>query len=119
MIRDWLTSRLTDLGFGSIRQVSTGYEALVTFHEFNPELVILDTTLPDHDGVKVLSRIKGSSSTTTVLMLGHVFEKQTIDSCEKLGAEACLRKPDDLYALLTFIQQRVRSGNPAECQLAA
>ena len=49
--------------------VADGDDALAAFHEFNPDLVLLDVRMPVLDGIEVLSRLKESHPSTTVAVI--------------------------------------------------
>jgi two-component system chemotaxis response regulator CheY len=104
IVRNRLLSGLAELGLDCVREADTSFNALVGFHEFKPELVILDTSMPGADGIEMLTRIKSRAPQTVVLMFSHFVDKQFALQCREAGAAGCFRKPEDFAELLTFVR---------------
>ncbi|MCC6492617.1 MAG: response regulator, partial [Pirellulales bacterium] len=85
----------------------SGAETLALAAEFQPKAIMLDISLPDVDGWRVLTRLKRD------LSLRHipVFVCSTVDQPEqglKLGAHGVLQKPIQTTEALERFLQRVR-----------
>src|SRR5258705_6797075 len=52
-----------------VRTAGTGYDAVRTAREFQPDAVVLDVMLPDLDGFEVMRRLRGDSPHVPVLFL--------------------------------------------------
>src|SRR5262249_52175575 len=59
---------LRSAGFDVV-EASNGHDALETLHHYRPQLVVLDTSLPDMSGIEVCRRIKQDPATAHVLVL--------------------------------------------------
>lgn len=88
--------------------VDNGVDALRVVEGKQPELVILDCSMPGLGGVDVLRRIKvsGRSFATPVLMLTARSGQQDEEIAVRAGADDYLRKPFD-PAELTVIVERM------------
>jgi len=79
--------------------VGDGETALVRAEEYQPDLIVLDLSLPKKDGTEVLAEIRGRSDGAAVLVLtgrSHVDERV---KCLNLGADDCLLKPFSFHEL--------------------
>ena len=66
-----------------------------------PDLMLLDVTLPDGDGLAVLDRLRGHPSmpTVTVALTGH-DDDLTVQRCRAAGCRDVLLKPVPVRDLL-------------------
>jgi len=81
--------------------VDNATEGLAAAVELTPNLIILDWTLPDIQGIDVLETLKKSSKTKAipVLMLTGHNKIGNIEDAFKIGAEGYIVKPFDLKKL--------------------
>ena len=91
-----------------VRTASTGKEALVTFADFSPDVVLLDVQLPDFSGMDLLHQFKMYSETAAVIMMSGVGNLERVIESMKLGAETFLQKPFDYDTLTLTLQQASR-----------
>lgn len=88
----------------SVAAVETGEEAVAQATDDNPDLVLLDITLPGIDGIEVLRRIKAHDPSITVVMVTATEELQTAVEAMRLGAYDYVSKPFDLDRLKVIVQ---------------
>ena len=88
-----------------VRTATTGKEALVTFADFSPDIVLLDVQLPDFSGMDLLRQFKMYSETAAVIMMSGVGNLERVIESMKLGAETYLQKPFDYDTLTLTLQQ--------------
>jgi DNA-binding NtrC family response regulator len=88
-----------------VRTATTGKEALVTFADFSPDIVLLDVQLPDFSGMDLLRQFKMYSETAAVIMMSGVGNLERVIESMKLGAETFLQKPFDYDTLTLTLQQ--------------
>jgi DNA-binding response OmpR family regulator len=76
-------------------------EAVEACANERPDLMLLDVSLPDGDGLQVLAQLAGSSSapTVTVALTGH-DDEQTVLRCRAAGCHDVLLKPVPVRELL-------------------
>jgi DNA-binding NtrC family response regulator len=88
-----------------VRTAATGRDAITTFSDFSPDIVLLDVTLPDFSGIDLLHQFKMYSETTAVIMMSGVGAIDRVVESMRLGAETFLQKPFDFETLeLTLAQ---------------
>jgi CheY-like chemotaxis protein len=91
------TSRLLEIEGYTVRSASTGHAALRVAGEFEPDLVLLDISLPDISGYEVFRRLKASESlarTVFVALSGHGYEEGI--RARQVGFDDYLMKPFDI-----------------------
>ena len=109
-LAEMLTIVLRQEGFDS-RMVSRGDVALEAFHEYRPDLVLLDLMLPGKDGIDVCKEIRAESGVPIVMLTA---KGDTIDVVLGLesGADDYVVKPFKPKELVARIRARVRRFDP-------
>ncbi|MBF0488681.1 MAG: response regulator transcription factor [Nitrospirae bacterium] len=94
-----------------IAEAQNARQALETLNEITPDIVILDITLPDESGLRVLEKIRVKYPKLPVLMLSMHPEEQYALMALKLGASGYLTKkalPEELIKAVKKIIARGR-----------
>jgi two-component system sensor histidine kinase/response regulator len=96
---------LTDDGH-RVRTAQSGLEALRQVDEREPELVLLDVSMPGLDGVEVLRRLRGrrGGGPSVIMLTAARREPHAIEAGLKEGAEAYLTKPIDSRELTARVR---------------
>lgn len=71
---------------------ANGNEAIAIARGFRPDVMLLDNSMPELDGVDALPRILAESPRTAVVMLSAAADAQTLERAVSLGAAGCLVK---------------------------
>jgi DNA-binding response OmpR family regulator len=90
-----------------------GNTALRQHQSFNPDLVLLDLTLPGLDGFEVCRRINREQSGTAIIVLTARAQKEDKIQGLRLGADDYITKPFALDELLARIDAVLRRVHPA------
>ena len=112
-------SYLDTAGYG-ISSATDGHEAIARVAAEDPDLVILDATLPGLDGLQVLRRIR-QRQPTPVILLSAKREPNDRVAGLRLGADDYVAKPfvpAELVARVEAVLRRVddrRPAAPIEC----
>ncbi len=81
-------------------------EAFSQIKERSPEVVLLDVTLPDMDGLKVLERMKQDHpDVIVVVMTGTIMTEKMVLEAKRFGAYGYVTKPFDIGELRLIITQ--------------
>ena len=91
-----------------------GDRALKEHRAFNPDLVILDLTLPKVDGFEVCRKLNRDQSLTGIIILTARTQKDDKVQGLRLGADDYITKPFALDELLARIHAVLRRLHPAE-----
>ena len=94
-----------------------GDVALKEFHSFNPDLVLLDLTLPKRDGLEVCQTLRRNRSRTGIIILTARRQKEDKLRGLRTGADDYITKPFALDELLARVHAVLRRMHPAEEEL--
>lgn len=76
-----------------IEEASNGYEAIEKYKEFKPDLVTMDITMPELDGIGALKGIKEVDKDATVIMCSAMGQQEMVLDAVKEGAKDFIVKP--------------------------
>ena len=107
-----LSSMLTALGHKVVRTAASGVEALTAYEAYKPDLVTMDITMPDMDGIEATRRIREKFPDALIIMVtSHGQEKMVLDAL-KAGAKGYVLKPfreDKLKEVIeTAVKRNIR-----------
>ena len=82
-----------------------GASALQLATQHQPELMTLDLTMPEMDGIACLEKIMQMNPNISVLVISALDDKPTAIKALKLGARGLIRKPGtDEQLIKAFLQ---------------
>lgn len=111
LFRDGLRSLLTAQGHEVVGEAKNGREAVAMTREIAPEMVLMDLSMPEVDGLAATKLITAEMPQVKVLILTASESDATLFEAIKSGAQGYLIKnleADDFFALL----DRASSGEP-------
>jgi len=79
--------------FEVVAEAENGKEAIEAFKEHNPDLVILDITMPIMDGIEALKGIKMIDGNAKVVMCSAMGQQAMVMEAIKNGAKDFIVKP--------------------------
>jgi len=85
-------------------EAHTGREAVSMTQEMKPDIVILDVTMPDLNGMEACRRIRKLSPTTEVLILSVHYSDQLIREIVEAGARGYIVKSDSDRDLIIAVE---------------
>ncbi|MBW2553396.1 MAG: PAS domain S-box protein, partial [Deltaproteobacteria bacterium] len=103
-LRGTICEGLREYGY-SVFEASNGNQAYSLFEEVNPEVVILDYHLPEHDGAELLTAFKLPQSQAAVLVTTGDANPELAMKVSKMGADAFVRKPFKIGYLIDLCEK--------------
>lgn len=85
-------------------EAHTGREAVAQAEELKPDIVILDISMPDLNGVEAARRIRKASPTTEVLILSVHYSDQLIREILEAGVRGYIVKSDSDRDLIIAVE---------------
>ena len=89
MIKDILSKN----GFTILGEAENGLKAVEKYKELNPDLVIMDITMPEMDGILALKKIKENDAGATVIMCSAMGQQAMVIESIQAGAKDFIVKP--------------------------
>ena len=97
---------LTEAGYEVI-QAENGLEALNKYKEHRPDVVLLDITMPEMDGLTALQEICAVDADAKVAMITALGQQQIVLEAVKAGAKDFLVKPCEGERVLATVSKLV------------
>jgi two-component system KDP operon response regulator KdpE len=101
-----LRTGLTAHGY-DVRVAADGVAALDTFHDWQPDLVVTDLTMPHMDGLELCRRLRAISQVPIVILSARGEEKTKVAALD-IGADDYVTKPFGIDELLARIRAALR-----------
>ncbi|MEF2965202.1 response regulator [Paenibacillus sp. M1] len=89
MIRDILTKN----GFEVVGEAQDGAQAIEKFKELRPDLITMDITMPEMDGIAALKEIKKQDPNAKVIMCSAMGQQAMVIDAIQAGAKDFIVKP--------------------------
>ena len=89
MIKDILTKN----GYNVAGEAENGMKAVEKFKEVNPDLVLMDITMPEMDGIQALKEIKKLDGGAKVIMCSAMGQQAMVIESIQAGAKDFIVKP--------------------------
>lgn len=103
LTREALTSLLDQHGFDVVGQASDGAEAVELAGQLQPELVLLDLTMPGMDGLAALPAIRAIAVETEVVVLTASGTEENLLAAIRAGAAGYLLKSEPPERIAEFL----------------
>ena len=92
-MRMMVKDNLKKAGYTDFIEAGNGEEAMNLYNEQNPDIVLLDITMPVKDGIETLTDIKQKNPAAKVVMCYAMGQESMVVEAIKLGALDFIVKP--------------------------
>lgn len=92
-MRMMVKDTLTKAGYTDLYEAADGVQAVESYTEIQPDLVIMDITMPNMDGLEALKAIKAKDPNATVVMCSAMGQESMVIEAIKSGAKDFIVKP--------------------------
>lgn len=89
MIKDILTKN----GYNVCGEAENGLKAVEKYNELKPDLVLMDITMPEMDGIQALKNIKAANPGAMVIMCSAMGQQAMVIESIQAGAKDFIVKP--------------------------
>ncbi|MGN0513539.1 MAG: response regulator [Lachnospiraceae bacterium] len=89
MIKDILTKN----GYTVAGEAENGIKAVEKYVELKPDLVLMDITMPEMDGIQALKKIKEADAAASVIMCSAMGQQAMVIESIQSGAKDFIVKP--------------------------
>ena len=89
MIKDILTKN----GYNVIGEAENGAKGVEKYNELKPDLVLMDITMPEMDGIAALKAIKANDPAASVIMCSAMGQQAMVIESIQSGAKDFIVKP--------------------------
>ena len=103
-IRRWCMNTLVEAGH-QVVEATNGGEGVRVFKEQQPDVVLLDVTMPIMDGLTALGEIRKVDPEARVVMLTSEGQMSTVLQARRLGARDFIVKPCESARLIASIER--------------
>lgn len=96
---------LTKNGFDVVGEAADGAQALEKYKELDPDLVTMDITMPEMDGITALKEIKKMNPNSKVIMCSAMGQQAMVIDAIQAGAKDFIVKPFQSERVLEAINK--------------
>lgn len=119
MLRQGLRRSMEEEGFDVVGEAGDGDEAVALAGEIQPDVVLMDVTMPDVDGVEATRRIRSQWPNIRVVMLTMHADQDVIASAIRSGASGYLVKDCSTDEIAEAVRQAVDENATLSVGVAA
>ncbi len=112
-MRAMLREIVQDLGWTVVAEAGDGPDAVALHARHNPDLVLLDITMPTMDGNEALAAILARDPQARVVMITALGQKEQVLAAIKLGARDFIIKPFDPERVAATLTRLLGTPEPA------
>ena len=95
-------------GLNIIAEAVDGLEAVQKAQQLQPDLIVLDISLPTLNGIEAARRIRELSPNSRILFVSNETSAEVVEEALRLGARGYLWKPDAASELLLALDAILR-----------
>ena len=103
MIKDILSKN----GFTVVGEAENGLRAVEKYKELSPDLVIMDITMPEMDGIQAVKQIKSLDPSAKIIMCSAMGQQAMVIESIQAGARDFIVKPFQAERVIEAVRKVV------------
>ncbi|AGC67598.1 chemotaxis and motility response regulator CheY [Thermoclostridium stercorarium subsp. stercorarium DSM 8532] len=103
MIKDILVKN----GYNVVGEAENGLKAVEKYKELSPDLVIMDITMPEMDGIQAVKQIKKINADAKIIMCSAMGQQAMVIESIQAGARDFIVKPFQADRVLEAVKKVV------------
>ena len=103
MIKDILTKN----GYEVVGEAANGAEGVEKYSQLKPDLVMMDITMPEMNGIDALKKIKENDSSANVIMCSAMGQQAMVIESIQAGAKDFIVKPFQVERVIEAVQKAI------------
>ncbi|MBR3704429.1 MAG: response regulator [Oscillospiraceae bacterium] len=92
-MRKMIKDTLSKSGYTDLYEAVDGADAVEKYTELHPDLVIMDITMPNMDGLEALKAIRAKDSNANIVMCSAMGQESMVMDAVRSGAKDFIVKP--------------------------
>ncbi|MCT4584013.1 MAG: response regulator [Peptostreptococcaceae bacterium] len=101
MIKDILSKN----GYDILGEAENGAKAIEKYKEVSPDLVIMDITMPEVDGIQAVKEIRGIDPNAKIIMCSAMGQQSMVIEAIQSGAKDFIVKPFQADRILEAVKK--------------
>lgn len=108
-MRTVLKKMLGEAGFQVVGEAGNGLEAIETAKQLQPDIVTLDITMPEMDGIQAIDGILEASPNSKIIMCSAMGQQNKVLEAMKKGASDFIVKPFEQTRVIQAINNAIKN----------
>ena len=119
MLREGLSRSMTEHGFDVVGEARDGVEAVNMAYSLNPDVILMDVTMPEMDGVEACRQVRAAVPGIRVVMLTMHADQEVLPNAIRAGACGYLVKDCSTEEIASAVRMAANGDTALSPQLAA
>lgn len=104
-MRNMLAATLRNASYNVVGEAGNGVEAVAKYKELHPDIVTMDITMPEMDGIEALKNIKAYDANANVIMCSAMGQQAMVIEAIQAGAKDFIVKPFQNEKVLASVER--------------
>ena len=112
-MRKRIRNILAKEGYEIVAESANGREAVENYKQHKPDVVTMDITMPEMDGITALQEIRNMDPLATVVMVTAMGQQSMVIKAIKAGAKDFIVKPFEPERVILTVKNALKSRDGA------